>query len=172
MRRLWCGTGEAKAGADVGTQPQQGSPVDRPHRSAEQGWRMAKRVCEVCGAVLPVQTGRGRPRRKCVQCSPRKKVSQKVAPQPVPPAHAPESLTAAVEAEIAAAGQAGSATALLALEYARRIEDGGDAAAGIASLGKQLQALLVSMRQAATAASPTVSKLDEIRARRDARLRA
>jgi len=107
-----------------------------------------------------------------VQCSPRKKVSQKVAPQPVPPAHAPESLTAAVEAEIAAAGQAGSATALLALEYARRIEDGGDAAAGIASLGKQLQALLVSMRQAATAASPTVSKLDEIRARRDARLRA
>ena len=129
---------------------------------------MAARTCAKCGALLPVQVGRGRRRTKCVTCSPPRKSTRR-APVATLPVDG-ESLVDATVAELERAGVESSALGRAALLLARRIESGQDGGSAVASLVKQWQD---TMARATAGAEPqAVSTLDQLRARRDARRHA
>ena len=129
---------------------------------------MAARTCAKCGALLPIQVGRGRRRTKCVTCSPPRKSTRR-APVATLPVDG-ESLVDATVAELERAGVESSALGRAALLLARRIESGQDGGSAVASLVKQWQD---TMARATAGAEPqAVSTLDQLRARRDARRHA
>lgn len=130
---------------------------------------MAARTCAKCGALLPIQVGRGRRRTKCVTCSPPRKSTRR-APVATLPAVDGESLVDATVAELERAGVESSALGRAALLLARRIESGQDGGSAVASLVKQWQD---TMARATAGAEPqAVSTLDQLRQRRDARRHA
>lgn len=129
---------------------------------------MAARTCAKCGALLPVQVGRGRRRTKCATCSPPRKSTRR-APVATLPVDG-ESLVDATVAELERAGVESSALGRAALLLARRIESGQDGGSAVASLVKQWQD---TMARATAGAEPqAVSTLDQLRLRRDARRHA
>ncbi len=131
---------------------------------------MSARTCAKCGGPLPIQVGRGRRRIKCEACSPtRKPAARRVTVLADLPATG-ESLASATAAELDRAGVSSTALGQAALLLARRIDDGQDGGSAIASLVKQWQD---TMGRATAGVEPqTVSTLDQLRMRRDARRHA
>lgn len=123
------------------------------------------RSCTKCGAPLPLQVGRGRPRSKCATCSPsRAKVRQPVT---VDLPTTGRGLTDATRATLVAAGLADSPEAHMALRLAERIEADSDSGASLAALVKQLRETLTAAL--ASAQDRAADPLDELAAKRERR---
>lgn len=119
------------------------------------------RQCTSCGADLPVEQGRGRPRSKCVDCSPPRRLA--VADEPAPPVQA-AGLLAKVRRQLEDAGRQDTVCGIAALEAARSLEE--DELTGSA----RAQLLAVMTRSAAEALEGSAKPdalLDELRARRE-----
>ena len=119
------------------------------------------RTCSACGAALPVEQGRGRPRVKCTDCSPPRRLA--VADEPLPPP-APVGILDKVRRQLEDAGRQDTVSGIAALEAARSIEQ--DDLTGSA----RAQLLSVLTRSAADALEGSAKPdglLDELRARRD-----
>lgn len=127
---------------------------------------MAK-TCVSCGAPLPVQTGRGRRRTKCVGCSPsRGKAAQREAKAPTHQPNASAGLLAATKAELDAAGVASTSAGQSALLLAERIEFGENSGSAVAMMVRQLHD---TMTRALAREAVAVDPVDDLRARREAR---
>ncbi len=120
-----------------------------------------QRKCESCGALLPIQTGRGRRRKFCTDCSRSPKARQRRA---VLASSSSEGLYAAVHAELESAGVLASADAEAALLLARRIERQVDPGSAIAQLMRALR----EMKSAALSVADvdTGDPVDEFTAKR------
>jgi hypothetical protein len=127
------------------------------------------RACVKCGGPLPLQSGRGRRRIRCESCAPSRNptaVRPTLAQLPI----GGESLLDATTSELRAAGMETSALGQAALLLARRIEDGQDGGAAVASMVKQWQD---TMGRATAGVEPAAVPLaDQLKARRDARRNA
>ena len=120
------------------------------------------RQCTSCGADLPVELGRGRPRSKCVDCSPPRRLA--VADEPAPAPVQAAGLLAKVRRQLEDAGRQDTVCGIAALEAARSLED--DELTGSA----RAQLLAVMTRSAAEALEGSAKPdalLDELRARRE-----
>lgn len=103
-------------------------------------------ACAQCGGPIPPTAGRGRPRTKCLTCSPRRgaKARHLAAVEPIQPPAKPEpveydTVADAVAAELAAAGARWTSAGMAAMVLAARIdESGAEPAAGLAALTRQL----------------------------------
>lgn len=86
------------------------------------------------------------------------------------------SLVAAVQAELEAAKALASVDGQLALRIARKIEKSADTGSGVAALVRELKALLADAtgapRGGGAGGRPPDDEVDELRARRDAKLAA
>jgi len=104
-------------------------------------------ICR-CGSEIPPQAGPGAPRRKCEECSPRRRRSTKaVAPKAVVTAirRTPAigaSLVESTRARLAEVGRDASPEGLVALLLASELESGGGSQSGLAALAKQFQVAL------------------------------
>lgn len=121
------------------------------------------RACTNCGAPLPIQTGRGGRRKRCATCSPRRNIPP---PARVLPAD-DGSIETATRAALRAAGRADSPLGRTAILLAARLDSRQDTGAGLAAVSKQLASVLA---EAVKDAVITESPLDELRARRRAKL--
>lgn len=105
--------------------------------------------CDVCGGVLPAQTGRGGRRKRHADC-------RKPRPRNAPPRAASgriRSLVAAVTAEVKAMDAATTALGRGAIELATAIEAAGvEQSAAKATLHKELRATLEELRRSAAPA--------------------
>lgn len=124
------------------------------------------KTCKQCGAPLPLQSGRGRPRTRCLSCSPSAKRPTTAAPSVT----TVSGVTAATLAELDAVGAAGSSAGQSALRIAAAIDSGDEHGASLAALVKQLG---VTMRAAVgteqAEADPIQALRDELAARREHR---
>jgi len=120
-----------------------------------------------CGRAIPPRTGPGRPRTRCLICSPpegpRRKPELVTATDAVEPGSG--RLAAATAVELDAAGRSGTAAGVAALWAAEAV----DAASGETGAGKA--ALLKAHREALTVALAGAARaadgLDELRDRRE-----
>jgi hypothetical protein len=126
------------------------------------------RRCQ-CGATIPPQTGRGRPRTKCVDCSPPIERPQRrkhtVTPLPAPERKT-RTLESAVRDELDAYGRADSPDGVTALYAARMLDAGGHTGSAASSLMRELRACVVAATKGASMGTDLV---DELRAKRDRR---
>lgn len=107
--------------------------------------------------------GRGRPRKRCLDCAPQRK------PAKAPAGYRPQASGALVDAvrrDLDAAGRLDTPAGLSAVALAERIASGQDPGAGLAQLVKQLG---TTMADALRNASVEGDAVDELRQRRDAR---
>jgi len=120
-----------------------------------------KRTCPGCDGEFEGK------RSTAVYCSPtcRKRGQRRAVEGPIEAAPATGGLVAATRTELEAAGRIGSMLGQQALALAARIEASErETGASVASLSKELRAVMVeAMKGAVVAADP----LDELRARRD-----
>lgn len=122
------------------------------------------KACAQCGAPLPVQTGRGRRRTKCANCSPSRVSKPKTTPPPM--ASPSKGLLDATRAELETAGRASSSAGQAALLLAERIEFGENTGSAVAQMVRQLHDTMTRALADAEIASDPV---DELRARRERR---
>jgi len=123
--------------------------------------------CAKCGKALPVQTGRGRRRTMCEDCSPRRERQERREPVVAPPRAAGGDVEAATLAELAGSGREASPDGVVALRMARLIDDGEYTAQGAAALVKaHSEAMTRAMRNAAGKADVVDELLERRRARR------
>ena len=121
--------------------------------------------CQKCGGPLPVQTGRGRRRIKCANCSPSRVAAPKTTAQP----KAPRSSTGLLDAtrkELTRAGQLSSHAGQAALLLAERIEFGENTGSAVAQMVRQLHD---TMARALADQVAEADPLDELVARRERR---
>lgn len=120
-----------------------------------------QRRCETCGALLPIQTGRGRRRKFCEDCSTR---SPKARQRKALAESDSRGLFAAVRAELDEAGVLATADAEAALLLAKRIESQVDPGSAIAQMVRTLR----EMKSAALSVSDveTGDPVDEFTAKR------
>ncbi len=127
-------------------------------------------LCRDCGAEIPPQIGRGRPRVRCEACSP-SKVEQRPAPvvkmplQLPTPADCPNTFYEAIYQKLAEVGQQDSVYAVIALRAADTIDGGVSGSAEAVLLDRVSRNVEMAMKGAPRAAS----KLDELRQRRERR---
>lgn len=120
-----------------------------------------ERECDVCGRSYQAKTRRSR------YCGQRcRKRAQRVAE--VTPIHVDElSVAEATRRELRAAGRLETAAGMSAVKLAEKLDTGRDTGSAMAALSKQhLTALAEALRGVTLVSSP----LDELRARREARL--
>lgn len=96
------------------------------------------RTCERCGTALPVHKGAHRPRKFCTDCRPPQRRDE-IQPERVteirPGASVDGlSLVAATTTRLADSGRLGTPEAVLVLNLAKSIDDGGHSGASLASL--------------------------------------
>jgi hypothetical protein len=125
------------------------------------------RVC-ACGRPIPPQRGPGKPRKRCTICAPpRKAVPTRPAPVvAVPDITAELATVAAVRKQLATVGREATPEGVIALGLAGLLDAGGHTASGAAALARELR---VTLTAALVDARPA-SALDELKARRAARL--
>jgi len=106
-------------------------------------------TCNKCGVTLPQQTGRGRPRSMCTDCSPRRTTTKlrPVTSQPVTPpvveVDPPESVKEAVTRELVAAGRRWSSAGMAAVLLAQKLDESAwEPGTGAAVLARQLSATM------------------------------
>lgn len=131
---------------------------------------MTIRPCSVCEAPFDAKTVRAK---YCgATCRQRKK--RGAVPPDDPSTPDAGTLVAAVQTELEAAGAVASVDGQLALRLARKIEKSADTGSGIAALVRELKALLIEAKSGsgASVGRPTGDEVDELRARRDAKLAA
>lgn len=122
--------------------------------------------CRSCGKPLPAQSGRGRRRVMCPQCSPKRDRSAPKRPKSKTPVVV-DGLTTATRAELEDAGKVGSSAGQAALLLAKQVEFGDESGSGLAALVRQhRESMAVALVDVST---ETADVLDELRARRDAR---
>lgn len=126
---------------------------------------MTAKSCAKCGGPLPVQTGRGRRRTKCENCSPSRVKAPKVTATPQA-AGSHDGLLASVTAELSAAGRLGSHPGQAAVLLAQRIEFGENSGSAVAQMVRQLHD---TMSRALADVQAEVDPVDELRARREQR---
>lgn len=125
-----------------------------------------RRVCDVCGGPLPLQTGRGGRRKRHPECS---KPRTRARPSPVPlePRTEREEAASVYETTRRAIDEVGVSAdplASLALALASRIDSGQEPGAALASLSKQLRdTLFVVLERGEADREPDL--IEEIRAR-------
>lgn len=123
------------------------------------------RKCESCGAVMPAQQGRGRPRKVCEACRPTRSAARVVQlgggaeveiREPARKRDEP-ALVAAVRAQLIDAGREATVDGVLALELAGRIVDRMTTGAAVATLSRELAATLErAVRGAKVEADPVL----------------
>ena len=123
-------------------------------------------LCVKCGGPLPVQTGRGRRRKRCENCAPSRVVSPKTTSRPAVPAAPTSGLLGATRAELARAGQLSSHAGQAALLLAERIEFGENSGSAIAQMVRQLHD---TMSRALADQVAEADPLDELLSRRERR---
>lgn len=128
------------------------------------------RKCESCGAVMPAQQGRGRPRKVCESCRPTRSAARVVQldGEPVRKRDEP-ALVAAVRAQLVDAGREATVDGVLALELAGRIVDKMTTGAAVATLSRELAATLERAVRGARVEADPVADLTARRAERAAR---
>lgn len=128
---------------------------------------MTVATCEECGTSYTAR----RPSSRFCGDTCRKRANRRQGPPvevPAAPGGVPGPVGAAVRAELAAAGTDATALGVTAVVLADRVDAGGESGTAVASVVRELRAVLADLeRNAPVAASP----LDELRARRDARMR-
>lgn len=130
---------------------------------------MATRSCEKCGDRLPPQRSGG-VRKKCAKCSPKRVRPPKNQRQVVAVSDLPSergSIYAATLATLEQAGRTETPLGATALLLAQRLDANQDSGSAVAALAKQLAATL---EDATRGAQIAMSPLDELRARRNAKL--
>lgn len=132
---------------------------------------VAARSCSVCGKPLPPIVGQGRPRTKCVTCSPVRKSNAartphkaRELPAPIVPEVPVGSLLTATRARLEALGLLDDPSGVAAMALAQRVDAGADSGASMAALVRQHAA---SMADAAGHAAVADDPLDELARRRD-----
>jgi hypothetical protein len=127
---------------------------------------LAVKTCKQCGAPLPLQSGRGRPRTRCTTCAPSAAPKRRTTTAPV----TGDGVLAATRAELDAAGVAGTSAGQAALSLAAAIDSGEEHGASLAALVKQHGA---TMRAAVPESQPDADPIqllrDELAARREYR---
>lgn len=134
---------------------------------------MNARQCDVCGAQLPLQTGRGGRRKRCQTCPrpPRNRAkAQTWTPAAIlkPPTDldTPQPTCEKTRAMLLAAGVWDHPMAAVAMALATRIDSGQEPGTALASIAGRLQDVLAALQAAAAEAEPAEpDPLDEIRAR-------
>lgn len=103
-------------------------------------------ACRKCGTSLPQQTGPGRPRTMCVECSPRRGTPKlrPVASLPVVEhAEPPDSVKAAVIRELESAGCRWSSAGMAAVLLAGKLDEAAyEPGTGAAVIARQLSATM------------------------------
>lgn len=124
--------------------------------------------CSKCGKALPVQTGRGRRRTKCEDCSPSRPRPERRQPVVALPGVATSGeVEAATRVELEQADRDGSPDGVVALQMAKLIDAGQYTAQGAAALVKaHAEAMTRAMRNAAVAGDVVDELLERRRARR------
>lgn len=128
-----------------------------------------ERVCATpeCGAVIPPQKGRSRPRKFCERCRPPR--NQQPSPQVIQLPErsvgvgAPRGLVDAIRQSLEAAERLGTSEGAQALMLAEMLASGSHTASGAASLSRELRAAL---QDALAGAAKAADRLDELAARR------
>lgn len=130
------------------------------------------RKCESCGAVMPAQQGRGRPRKVCEACRPTRSAARVVQlgggaeveiREPARKRDEP-ALVAAVRARLVDADRADSIDGLVALELAGRIVDKVTTGSAVAALTRELDA---AMARAMVGVKVAEDPVDRFKERRD-----
>lgn len=127
-------------------------------------------LCRDCGAQIPKAVGRGRQRTYCEICSPprrKKPPAPRQAADKTDPPTACGSIHAATLATLEQAGRTDTPLGATALLLAQRLDADQDSGSAMAAMAKQLGATL---EDATRGAQIAMSPLDELRARRDAKL--
>lgn len=120
--------------------------------------------CRQCGAPLPLQSGRGRPRTRCRECAPPQKKPQRI---PLSSQVAPGLMVDATRAELEAAGVAGSSGGVAALAIAAAIDSGEETGSALAALVKQHGATMRGLVSDVPAEADPIQVLrDELASRR------
>ncbi len=133
------------------------------------------RVCEGCGETFELTSGPGRPRRKCVKCSPPERRNERepdppqvhVLPAPPPirrvePSLGPDVAATTVQA-LEDAGRLDTPLGAIAVRLATMLATGDHVASGAAALSKELRAAL---GEALAGAGKKADSLDELSKRR------
>lgn len=124
------------------------------------------KTCKMCGAPLPLPSGRGRPRTKCESCSPSVR-RRPVTARPVDGV-TPGGVLAATRADLVAAGVDSTHLGQAALHLAAAIDSGDEHGAGLAALVKQWRdTMRVALPTDQADADPIQALRDELAARRD-----
>lgn len=119
---------------------------------------MTSRTCEVCGELLPLQTGRGGRRKRCATCPrpPRNRTRPKAwTPAEIlkPPSDldSPGPTCERTRAMLLDLSVWEHPLASAAMALAERIDSGREPGTALASVAKQLQSILADLQAAATA---------------------
>lgn len=124
------------------------------------------KTCKMCGAPLPLPSGRGRPRTKCESCSP--SVRKQRPATVVPGGVTPGGVLAATRSDLAAAGVEFTHLGQAALHLAAAIDSGDEHGAGLAALVKQWRdTMRVALPSDQADTDPIQALRDELAARRD-----
>jgi hypothetical protein len=122
-------------------------------------------TCSDCGAPLPMQSGRGRPRVRCVPCSDKRRgkvVTLRREPE-APPA-APGGLLAGVRAQLDAVGRSDTVDGLAALDAAAALDGGAVTGAARAALLREMR---VAANDALRVGPAEGGLIDELRDKRE-----
>lgn len=134
---------------------------------------MPARTCAQCGVTLPTPV-RGRPRTKCMSCSPPRERDKRRRADVVPitpdaPPDEPDGpVTRSTLDVLTRAERVTTPSGQVALALARRIDKAADSGSSLAALARQLSE---TMTEALVGVVLEPDKVDELRARRDAKLR-
>jgi hypothetical protein len=133
---------------------------------------MTSRTCEVCGELLPLQTGRGGRRKRCATCPrpPRNRTRPKAwTPAEIlkPPSDldSPGPTCERTRAFLLAADVWTHPMAAAAMALAERIDSGQEPGTALASLAGRLQDVLNGLQAAASSEPAPPDPLEEIRER-------